>query len=64
MALSDIAARNAKPGKKMYKLTDEYGLYLQVNPAGIRWCQRHDDVCKWCLIKAEGGLCSGVTFTA
>lgn len=32
MALSDIAARNAKPGKKMYKLTDEYGLYLQVNP--------------------------------
>lgn len=38
MALSDIAARNAKPGKKMYKLTDEYGLYLQVNPAGTkRW---------------------------
>ncbi|MGL4172383.1 tyrosine-type recombinase/integrase [Morganella morganii] len=38
MALSDVAARNAKPGKKMYKLTDEYGLYLQVNPAGTkRW---------------------------
>ncbi|OBU02225.1 tyrosine-type recombinase/integrase [Morganella psychrotolerans] len=38
MALSDAAARNAKTGKKMYKLTDEYGLYLQVNPAGTkRW---------------------------
>ncbi|WP_413482993.1 tyrosine-type recombinase/integrase [Morganella psychrotolerans] len=38
MALSDMAARNAKPGKKMYKLADEYGLYLQVNPIGTkRW---------------------------
>lgn len=35
MALSDVAARNAKPGKKMYKLTDEYGLYLQVKALRI-----------------------------
>ncbi len=41
MALSDIAARNAKPGKKMYKLTDEYGLYLQVNPAGTVYLPHH-----------------------
>ncbi len=31
MALSDIAARNAKPGKKMYKLTDEQGFFSQVS---------------------------------
>ncbi|MGA3701677.1 Arm DNA-binding domain-containing protein [Enterobacteriaceae bacterium TYF_5] len=41
MALSDIAARNAKPSKKMYKLTDEYGLYLQVNPAGTVYLPHH-----------------------
>ncbi|MET4861872.1 Arm DNA-binding domain-containing protein [Morganella morganii] len=41
MALSDAAAKNAKPGKKMYKLTDEYGLYLQVNPAGTVYLPHH-----------------------
>ncbi|MEM8148560.1 hypothetical protein Q4R39_13170, partial [Morganella morganii] len=31
MALSDVAARNAKPGKKMYKLTDDQDFFPLVN---------------------------------
>ncbi|WP_229008448.1 Arm DNA-binding domain-containing protein [Methylophilus sp. Leaf408] len=34
MALSDTALRNAKPADKPYKLYDERGLYLIVNPGG------------------------------
>jgi len=34
MALSDTALRNAKPAGKPYKLYDERGLYLIVNPSG------------------------------
>ncbi len=30
MPLSDMAARNAKPREKAYKLSDANGLYLQV----------------------------------
>lgn len=37
MALSDTALRNAKPGDKPYKLYDERGLYLIVNPGGGKW---------------------------
>lgn len=37
MPLSDIAIRAAKPRPKPYKLTDEKGLCLQVNPDGSRW---------------------------
>jgi hypothetical protein len=37
MALSDTALRNAKPGDKPYKLYDERGLYLIVNPNGDKW---------------------------
>lgn len=35
--LTDIAARNAKPKDKPYKLTDSRGLYLLVSPAGKYW---------------------------
>lgn len=34
MALTDVAARTAKPKEKAYKLTDERGLYLVVDPRG------------------------------
>ncbi len=34
MALSDTALRNAKSGEKPYKVYDERGLYLIVNPNG------------------------------
>jgi len=34
MALTDAAARNAKPREKEYKLADGGGLYLLVTPAG------------------------------
>lgn len=34
MALTDTAARNAKPREKEYKLADSGGLYLLVTPAG------------------------------
>jgi integrase len=37
MALSDTALRNAKPTDKPYKLYDERGLYLIVNPNGGKW---------------------------
>jgi integrase len=37
MALSDTALRNAKPTEKAYKLYDEKGLYLIVNPSGGKW---------------------------
>ncbi|QDC44819.1 tyrosine-type recombinase/integrase [Methylophilus medardicus] len=37
MALTDTALRNAKPTEKAYKLYDEKGLYLIVNPNGGKW---------------------------
>lgn len=37
MALSDTALRKAKPADKPYKLYDERGLYLIVNPNGGKW---------------------------
>lgn len=43
--LSDIQARKAKPQDKPYKLADEKGLYLYVNPQGgklWRFDYRHD----------------------
>lgn len=36
MPLSDPAAKKAKPAEKPYKLTDEKGLYLLVNPIGTK----------------------------
>ena len=36
MALTDIAAREAKPREKAYKLTDAGGLYLWVAPTGLK----------------------------
>lgn len=44
MALSDTAARQAKPRAKAYKLADGGGLFLYVTPAGSRlwrWKYRH-----------------------
>jgi integrase len=37
MALSDIKVKNAKPFEKPYKLSDEKGLYLLVNPNGAKY---------------------------
>ncbi len=37
MAKSDIKFRNAKPKDKPYKLSDELGLYLLVNPVGSKY---------------------------
>jgi integrase len=37
MPLTDTAIRTAKPGEKPYKLTDEKGLFLLVNPNGSKW---------------------------
>ncbi len=37
MPLTDTAVRNAKPGKKPSKLSDERGLFLMVTPAGGKW---------------------------
>ena len=37
MALTDTALRNAKPTDKAYKLYDEKGLYLIINPNGGKW---------------------------
>lgn len=37
MALTDTAIRNAKPTDKAFKLYDEKGLFLIVNPNGGKW---------------------------
>jgi integrase len=37
MPLTDTAIRNAKPSDKAYKLADEKGLFLLINPNGSRW---------------------------
>lgn len=37
MPLTDTAIRTAKPGEKPYKLADEKGLFLLVNPNGAKW---------------------------
>lgn len=37
MPLSDTQIRNAKPAEKPYKLFDEKGLYVLVNPNGGKW---------------------------
>lgn len=37
MALTDPAVKNAKPQEKIYRLTDEKGLYLEVHPSGARY---------------------------
>lgn len=37
MSLTDIQARNAKPGKKVVRLKDDRGLYLEISPAGGKW---------------------------
>lgn len=37
MPLSEMAVRNAKPKERPYKLYDERGLFLLVNPNGSRW---------------------------
>lgn len=37
MPLTDAAIRTAKPGEKSYKLADERGLFLLVNPNGAKW---------------------------
>lgn len=37
MPLNDATARTAKPREKPYKLSDEKGMYLLVNPNGSKW---------------------------
>ncbi|KAF0233433.1 MAG: hypothetical protein FD177_1703 [Desulfovibrionaceae bacterium] len=37
MPLTDVAVKNAKPGEKPFKLKDERGLFLLVNPNGSKW---------------------------
>ncbi|RKR84212.1 integrase [Mucilaginibacter gracilis] len=37
MALTDAKLRNAKPQAKSYKLSDEKGLFLLVQPSGGKW---------------------------
>lgn len=37
MPLTDASIRRAKGGEKMYRLTDEKGLYLLIQPDGARW---------------------------
>jgi hypothetical protein len=37
MSLSDTACKNAKPKEKPYKITDEKGMFLLVNPNGSKY---------------------------
>lgn len=37
MSLTDTKIRQSKPKEKLYKLSDEKGLYLEIAPAGGKW---------------------------
>ncbi|MGO4416851.1 tyrosine-type recombinase/integrase [Cupriavidus sp. KB_39] len=37
MPLTDIKIKQAKPKEKLYKISDEKGLYLEVAPSGGKW---------------------------
>jgi hypothetical protein len=54
MPLSDTAARSAKPPEKAYKLSDEKGLYLQVDPNGSKFWRL-----KYRFADKEWKLCFG-----
>lgn len=42
MPLTDTAVRTARPKEKPYKLADEKGLYLQIQPTGgTLWRQKY-----------------------
>ncbi len=53
--LSETAIRAAKPREKPYKLSDERGLYLLINPTGSRWWRF-----KYLRFGKERGLSFGV----
>jgi hypothetical protein len=36
MALTDVQIRSLKPAGKSYKITDERGLYLEIQPTGSK----------------------------
>ena len=47
--LTDMAAKNAKPGPKLVKLTDGGGMFLLISPNGSklwRYHYRYDDKAK------------------
>jgi integrase len=54
MPLSDTAVRSAKPREKAYKLSDEKGLYLQVDPNGSKFWRL-----KYRFADKERKLCFG-----
>ena len=54
MPLSDTAVRSAKPREKAYKLSDEKGLYLQIDPNGSKFCRL-----KYRFADKERKLCFG-----
>jgi hypothetical protein len=54
MPLSDTAVRSAKPREKAYKLSDEKGLYLQVDPNGSKFWRL-----KYRFADKERKLCIG-----
>lgn len=37
LPLTDVAIRNAKPYKKVQKMSDSQGLYLEIAPNGGKW---------------------------
>jgi len=37
MSLTDVKIKQAKPREKLYKISDERGLYLEVAPSGGKW---------------------------
>ncbi|MEX3763697.1 tyrosine-type recombinase/integrase [Paraburkholderia phenoliruptrix] len=37
MSLTDVKIKQAKPREKLYKISDERGLYLEVTPTGSKW---------------------------
>ncbi len=54
MALTDVKIKNAKPKEKPYKLADEKGLYLLINPNGSKLWK-----CKYRFLNKEKKLSFG-----
>lgn len=45
MALTVVQVKNAKPREKAYKLADERGLYLLINPNGSKALEAQVSIC-------------------
>lgn len=56
MPLTATAIRNAKPGEKTIKLFNGRRLYLEVSPAGGKWCLRDYSTMFACMMRFNSSI--------